>query len=112
MTRPLLPEVVAGPTAELQAGKFSEAAVFPTLDALSARTGLVPYSDESFRTLLCVGLSSPGAGELAFALAGELLNGWKPFIADVGKSSIRRLDFRRLGGGATQRAQISGHFRK
>ena len=103
ITRPLFPEVVAWPTAELHVGEFSAAGVFVTLEALSARIGLVPNSEESFRTLLCVGLSRAGVDELAFALVGELLNGWKPFIADVGRSSIRRLDLRRLGGGAISR---------
>lgn len=58
----------------------------------------------------CVGPSSPGAGELAAvgALVDELV-GWKPFML-VDRSSIRRLDFRKLGCGAGCILDISDSF--
>ena len=64
----------------------------------SEREGVVVFSEALvLRTPFGMVVRRPGPGETGVLLFGEELKGWKPFIVILGSSSIRRLDFRRLG---------------
>ena len=108
-----MPEVVAGPIAELHpAGEDSDVVERGEgADGL----GVTPFGA---RTLNLDGVLLPKCSALGFRApllgiwivivdAGELdipftdaPNGWKPFIVVSGNSSIRRLGFRRVGDAA------------
>lgn len=107
ITRPLLPDVVAWPTAELHAGEFSDVAEAGEGAGLLEGLGVSPFgcSESAFgvwmfsalvlRKPFWIGLSSPGEGVTGVVPFDGVPKGWKPFIASFGNSSIRRLDFRR-----------------
>jgi hypothetical protein len=65
----------------------------------SLREGVLVFSAPAlgFRAPFGIVVSRPGPGETGVLVFGEELKGWKPFIVILGSSSIRRLDFRRLG---------------
>jgi hypothetical protein len=65
----------------------------------SVREGVLVFSVLAlgFRAPFGIVVSRPGPGETGVLVFGEELKGWKPFIVILGSSSIRRLDFRRLG---------------
>lgn len=106
ITRPLLPEVVAGPTAELHvAGEFSDVAdigecaaglaVNPFGRNVSGFDGvLFPLTSELiFRIPFVIEGDKPFAGEDPCV---GVPNGWKPFIVVSGSSSIRKLALRKF----------------
>ena len=106
ITRPDLPEVVAGPTAELHGESVADTGEMadglgsePLTWSESFREGVWTWSELGVRCVpLGMGVSKPVLGE---DVVGEL-KGWKPFIVGFGSSSIRRLDLRRLWPGAVE----------
>ena len=62
----------------------------------SSREGVLMLSALSFLVPFCTGPSSAGPGETGAFPLGDDPNGWKPFMAMLGNSSIRKLDFRKL----------------
>ena len=58
--------------------------------------GLLRYSVLVLRKPFGIGFSSPVPGDIGVVPFGGEPNGWNPFIAIFGSSSIRRLDFRKL----------------
>jgi hypothetical protein len=99
-----LPDVAAGPTAELHvAGEFSDVA---DPGEMAEGLAVVPFgcTESPLEGVFvcapfCIGVSNPEFGEADEAF-GDGLNGCQLFIVIFGSSSIRKLDLRRVCAGA------------